>query len=328
MFISWTSWHGRSASLAERLDLRPLFLPRRIWKLPFVLRHPLSFFWMVFHLLRHRPRVVAVMSPPPLAVWTAALYGRATGAFVLFDFHSGTFNDPKWRWATGSVLSSARRGLALVTNQRHLEICSNRGVPVELVHDLVIDVPDGGASAPDPPASDAVLVIASHANDEPMDVVLDAAALLPSREFNITGSAAPDFARRAGRLPNVRLTGFVDAATYADLVREASLLICLTTREDTMQRGGYEALAYGKPLVTSRTTVLKEFFGSAACFAGPNAAELAAAIELAMDNRPELSAAMVELGRKQRAADDLAIQTIREHVERGAGRRHPAKQES
>ncbi len=313
MFVSWTTWHARSASLARRLGLEPLFLPRSIQRVPVPLRYLAAWAWMTYHLCRSRPKILAVMAPPPLAAWCAAIYGRIARVPVLFDLHSGTFNNPKWRWSTRYVLAAAKRGVVLVTNQTHFEICRTRGLAVEQVHDLVIDVPETTLARTETP-QDYVLVIASHAEDEPIEAMLDAAAQLPELEFIVTGSARPEGKQKAAAIPNVRLSGYVDAATYDDLVTSAGLVVCLTTRPDTMQCGGYEALAFGKPLVTSDTAVLEEFFGSAACFAGPQPDQLAAAVTRAMASRDKLSSAMRSLRDERVAADRDAISRIRHRL--------------
>jgi hypothetical protein len=43
-------------------------------------------------------------------------------------------------------------------------------------------------------------------------------------------------------------------------MRTSHAVICLTTRDHTMQRGACEALSMGKPIVTSHWPLLQEYF--------------------------------------------------------------------
>ena len=78
-----------------------------------------------------------------------------------------------------------------------------------------------------------------------------------------------------------------------------------------MQQAGYEAMAYGRPLVTSDSTVLREYFGPAARYTGPDADSIAEALSDAITRAPEFHASMVSLGEElvaARAADVMEIE--------------------
>jgi glycosyltransferase involved in cell wall biosynthesis len=96
---------------------------------------------------------------------------------------------------------------------------------------------------------------------------VEAAAGLPSVHFHITGDVRRRPALERLRLPaNVRFTGFLPTDEYIALLRDASLVMCLTTRDHTMQRGACEALSLGRPLVTSSWAILREYFSPGAVF--------------------------------------------------------------
>ena len=59
---------------------------------------------------------------------------------------------------------------------------------------------------------------------------------------------------------NVRFTGYVPDPEYYGLMRASDAVLCLTTREHTMQRGACEALSMGVPIVTSDTDLLRTYF--------------------------------------------------------------------
>jgi glycosyltransferase involved in cell wall biosynthesis len=57
----------------------------------------------------------------------------------------------------------------------------------------------------------------------------------------------------------VRLTGWLSEQAYHDMIARASAVLCLTTREATMQNGIIEALEHRRPVVTSDTRALTEW---------------------------------------------------------------------
>ena len=106
-----------------------------------------------------------------------------------------------------------------------------------------------------------VVFICTYSVDEPVAEVVEAARRLPNIQFSFTGDPAylPVEIRR--RLPeNVRLTGFLPDEEYLALLRGADAILSLTTEDHTMQRGGYEAVALEKPLVTSDWPLLRQVF--------------------------------------------------------------------
>ena len=119
-----------------------------------------------------------------------------------------------------------------------------------------------------------VAFISTFANDEPVDEVVAAAALVPEVNFYITG----DTRRRpaeffAAAPPNVTFTGFLNPnGEYLGLLRGMDAAIVLTTRNYTLQLGGCGAVAVGKPLITSDWPYLHEVFGGGTLFV-PNTTE-------------------------------------------------------
>ena len=52
----------------------------------------------------------------------------------------------------------------------------------------------------------------------------------------------------------------ISASDISQIFKNADILMSLTTRENTMQCGGNEALSLGKPLITSDTRFLRQHF--------------------------------------------------------------------
>lgn len=266
LFMVWAERHRgtRSAWLAESLGIEDLRYvspsPRRglraAWR-----KYPLQLVATMRALLARRPRVVFVQSPPSFAAWTAALYGAATGSAVVIDAHSDAFERSIWTrpaWLTRMV---ARRATAtLVTNEHWAQRVVGWGATAITVP----SIPTTFVSGDPPPLAPGhnVAVVNTWAFDEPLGAVLDAAARLPEVTFHVTGR--DDRVASLGRpIPeNVRFTGFLADDAYHGLLRSADAVVCLTTRDHTMQNGASEALSHATPIVTSDWPVLRDYFSS------------------------------------------------------------------
>jgi glycosyltransferase involved in cell wall biosynthesis len=97
--------------------------------------------------------------------------------------------------------------------------------------------------------------------DEPVEVFPKAAARLPDVQFYVTGNYRRANPRVLAAKPeNVTLTGFLADGEYVGLLLASDAVICLTTRDHTMQRGAYEAMYLGKPIITSNFDLLRRHF--------------------------------------------------------------------
>ena len=77
---------------------------------------------------------------------------------------------------------------------------------------------------------------------------------------------------------NVRLTGYLPRADYENLLRSVDAVMVLTSAEENLVCGGYEAVAAGKPLILSDTGALRELYGRGVVFTANRADAIAAAV--------------------------------------------------
>ena len=209
-------------------------------------------------LFRRRPHVVFVQSPPSFAVMFVALYCGLTGASFLVDAHSAAMQSPYWtrpRWLY--ALLARRAAATIVTNQRFAEVIRASGGRALVIRDIPTSFP-GGQGRPTG-ADFNVLVVNTFSVDEPLREVVAAAREVPEATFHVTGDT------RRGRIPpdrpeNVRFTGFLPTEAYYELMASSDAVMCLTTRDDTMQRGACEALSMGRPIITSNWPLLRDYF--------------------------------------------------------------------
>lgn len=141
-----------------------------------------------------------------------------------------------------------------------------------------------------------VLFVCTFAPDEPYREVFEAAALLDSKTVIY---ASGDWRRsrlKPSFLPsNVILTGYLPETDYLNLLRSVDAVVDLTTREDCLVCGAYEAVAAGKPLVLSDTAANRAHFTPGALLTRNSATAIAAAIHMAVTEKDRLMDQVAEL---------------------------------
>jgi glycosyltransferase involved in cell wall biosynthesis len=146
-----------------------------------------------------------------------------------------------------------------------------------------------------------VTVVNSFSYDEPLAEVLQAARTLPEVTFVITGDVRrcpPEIRDEAP--PNARFTGFVPKKEYVDTVFSSDAVVVLTTENHTMQRGAYEAMSMGVPIVTSDWPILRETFSRGTIYTDNTSDSIAAAVRTVLAERPRYRAEIADLKRFRR----------------------------
>jgi glycosyltransferase involved in cell wall biosynthesis len=237
-------------------------------------------------LVRERPRTVLVQSPPSLAVLVVYLWSLVTGASFVVDAHSDAMDNPYWTRPQSLYRHLARRAAAtVVTNQHFADRVRSWGARALVIRDVPTTF-DVGSPWP----SDGrfrVALVNSFGPDEPIEHVLAAAAALPDVRFYVTGSLrrAPEGLLEVAP-ENVTFTDYLPDDRYYALLSSSDVVMCLTTRDHTMQRGACEALSLGTPIITSRWPLLQEYFHNGTVHVDNDAAGIAAGV-LEVRARPE-----------------------------------------
>ena len=296
LVLGWVAHHTRNEGLAAELGGATAYVVwgRRGSPALAVLRYMVQFGLTVRELFRRRPVRLVAMVPPFPALAACLAYAKLTGTRLVGDVHTYPLVARTWRPFLGLTAWMLRQGQgAVVTNEANAAVLRRRGVST-LVLD---DTPRLAAGREDPPAADLrVVVSASFDPDEPIDAIVAAARLRPAAQVVITGH---DQTGRIGGLEipaNVTLTGYLPRADYEALLATATVVTTLTTLDDCMQQAGYEAMAWGRPLVTSDTHELRDYFGSAAVYVDSSAEGIAAGWDRAAAGAAELHRSMVDLG--------------------------------
>jgi len=265
LFLVWgTPDQGpRSRVMADKLGMPVHFiqttLPRGALYIP--IKYPIQAAKTLQLLFRQRPQVVFVQNPPVLAVFLVWVYCALTGAGYVIDAHSEALLAPGWTAPPNWIkrLLAWRAIATLVTNEQLRQMVEQLGGRVLIVR----DVPTVFKTHSEYPVSRQfnVALINTFAADEPVPQVLQAAAELPAVQFYVTGRLKRKYAEMVASAPaNVHFTDFLPDDQYYGLLNTVQTVMCLTTRNHTMQRGACEALSLGKPIITSDWPMLREYF--------------------------------------------------------------------
>jgi glycosyltransferase involved in cell wall biosynthesis len=258
-------------------------------------------------LARRRPRIVFVQSPPSFAPLLVALYGAATGARLVVDAHSDALLSPHWTRPRWLYRWLARRATAtVVTNEHFARLIGRQGGTALVVRDVPTEFPAGGSY----PLGDGfhIAVVATFAPDEPIGAILDAARQLPDVTFHVTGDPGRiGGAQRLDVPPNVELTGFLPDDAYYALLRGCDAVLCLTTNDNTMQRGACEALSLGRPIITSDWPLLRDYFAKGTVHVDDTAAGIRRGIEQMVTEHDVHVRGIMELQGAQRREWSTAV---------------------
>lgn len=311
-FITWYPYCRRSDAIAAALGGTSHLIHYLSFKRP--LQAPVKYLLqtaVTWRVLRHeRPDLVLVAVPPIFAALPVWLYARRSGARIVVDAHTGIFEHTRWQWLmplTRAVL--ARVDVVVVTGEHLRQQVAAWGVPVVVIGDVPVEF--GPGRPPAPCNAPRIVVVNTFSIDEPVDAVLAAASQLSEARFFVTGDLR--YARTAWlneRPANLTFTGFLPEEDYAGLLRAADVVVVLTTYDHTMQRGAYEALALGKPLVTSDWSLLRATFSRGTIHVRNESTDIARGIRRALAEPQRLSTEMRSLKRERAALFSARLQEL------------------
>ena len=318
-FVSWIGHHSRSARLAEAVGAPCHFIAvgrtGQKWLAP--VRYIVQALLTLRLLMRTRPAVLWVMAPPLPLVLIGLAYARLTRTKLIIDAHSGAVQRVRnGQERRGLRVVAARADVIVVTNARLAAVVDSWGAATAIVDDPPLDVVDVLWRRPAAGEPFRLVFPASWESDEPLDSLFEATRGLPEIELTVTGRARGS---RSNDASHVRFTGYLSDPEYAELLKRAHAIAALTTREMTMQRAGYEALAYGKPLVASDRAVLRDYFSRGTVFVEDDARSLAAGIGECVRRGEELSEQMRDLRAEKFAESERQVSELLSQVSKTDG---------
>ena len=131
-----------------------------------------------------------------------------------------------------------------------------------------------------------ILFICTFAADEPFSTVINAAKEIKDDiHIYITGRYEKVFNKLEDQAKNITFTGFIPESDYIQMLRSVDAILVLTTRENCLVCGAYEAVSVGKPLILSDTQALRSYFYKGVIFTRHQEKEIAESIRKATQNK-------------------------------------------
>lgn len=313
----WLSWerHRRSRELAGALGAELCEFESRA---PWAARSAALSARTVIRLFRTRPSLLIVQNPSIVLATVACLLKPLLGYRLIVDRHSNFFEEtlaapsPKFRvFHLLSRFTVRRADLTIVTNDVLKDLLESWGGRGFILPDKLPAM--ALARPPLPDGEQAVVFVCSHAFDEPLAEVLEAARLLGAAyRIHVTGDSRRSDARLIRSAPaNVNFTGFLDEADYQSLLASSRGVLALTSQPNTLLCCAYEAVALGLPLVLSDQVVLTRYFRQGAVITDHAPAAIAAAVRRVVAEQSRLRAEVADLGRELVADWDTRFAALR-----------------
>lgn len=262
-FVSWAprGYQSHTDLLARHLGANLHYV---CWGGRSKITAPVRYFvqaWQTWRILcEDRPEVVFVQNPPIFLALVAFLFSRRYGARYVIDSHSGAFLTRRWRYFLPLHRWLSSKAIVTIVHNKGLETIVK---PWGCRYSVMGFIPgDSPAVAPfSLMGRFNVAVVSSFLKDEPTAIVFEAACRVPETCFYITGDSNRLDARLRNKKPdNCFLTGYLPNEQYAGLLRTADAVMALTTQDQTLLMGGFEAVSFGTPLIVSDWPVLREYF--------------------------------------------------------------------
>jgi glycosyltransferase involved in cell wall biosynthesis len=314
----WLSWehHRRNYSMSAELGVELYEVD--FFHLPVIFRYLVSICKTVVILLRIRPKLIFVQNPSALLSLLIVFFCKN----VVVDAHNVGVISSHGNNIVCYLLQRInhyvmrKANVTLVTNDNLAQYVRDKGGRPFVMPDPIPRVMLG--EHPRSNINKSVVYICTYALDEPyLEVIKSAQYLHSDIQIFITGN------KKGVRLPevmppNVLLTGFIPDNEFLTLLAKSDIIIDLTTREDCLVCGAYEAIAFNKPLILSNTVAQKEFFKNAAIYTENSAKDIAVNIELAIENHAVLQTAIRDFKSEQQEHMTRRLQQLSSLVSFGA----------
>lgn len=308
----WMSWHlsRRSRTFSDHLNI-PLVAVQ--YESNIFARQLKSGVWSIVMLARLRPRVVFLQYSFFLLTILAAYKTLAPFPVRLIcDCHTKALRrsiNGKWKhlfqvlkkWSLASADTIVLSNVGQIAD---LKDFSNNYI---IVPDFIPGLKEEGHEQRSLPYC---VISMSFDKDEPLTEIAESAEIVSEyQQVFITGTAPDWYHKKFANNANVKLTGYISDNSYISLLTNASCIVSLTNEEGCLQCTGYEALALGRPFVTSDTSALRSYFGSAAVFVRHNRRAIAEGITDASSRSRHYRAQMAKLKQEK-----IALQRTNTHL--------------
>jgi glycosyltransferase involved in cell wall biosynthesis len=287
--ILWIDWgrHLRTRTLSQQLGVELVeicFGGARIW------RYARCLLATAAAIRSKRPQIVIATNPSIVLGYLLLFLRKWHGFKLVSDAHYVGVRAIPARRIMQRLLDfhNSRVDLVVVTNENHARLLQRLGARTYVCQDPLPDLPCASRLFSVPPKS--VFLICSFDVDEPYEAAFTAFSSLAEQGYSLLVCGNYMKARiDVSRFPWVRFLGFVSTEDYYRYLRSCAVVMDLTTLEDCLVCGAYEAIAAGKALVVSKTSALNDYFGDVVVLTDNTAAAIRESVVVAHSRRDDLT---------------------------------------
>ena len=253
---------------------------------------------------KEKPSVVFVPNPSLILSFAVLVLCKIIKTPIVVDAHTAGIYpfEGKSRAANWLAAIMMRHAdITIVTNGNLAASVTRHGGRPFVLPDPMPVFPTGAAAKGNPglKGTSNILYVCTFSPDEPYADVIRAAALLDNNTFIYVSGNPKKMGREAEHMPdNVIFTGYLPEDEYIRLLFAVDAVVVLTTLEDCLLCGAYEAVAAEKPLIITGTPALRSYFSRGALYTGNTPEDLADKINMALAQKDFLHGEMAVLQRQ------------------------------
>jgi hypothetical protein len=283
----WLSWevHTRSRSISSALNIKLIEL---ISNKPSVGRYIFLSIKTILILFKQKPEVLIVQNPSIVLSYISVIFRPLIGYKLIMDCHNAALVplEGKYPWLVklAQFLINKAKFVIVTNEELAKQVFSLKGAPI-ILNDPIPEF-DYEKSLKNRNDQPKVTLIATWAEDEPIKEFLDAVAQMENLDVYVTGRLKEPELKEKYNMVN--FTGFLSRSDYIKLISSSDLIVDLTTRENCLVCGAYEAVGVGVPLLLSNTLSLRSTFDLGAEFCDNDVDSIIDGINSAISNIQEL----------------------------------------
>jgi glycosyltransferase involved in cell wall biosynthesis len=294
----WISWekHRRNQFLSNKIGTELYEFDISGFRLK---RYLFSVFKTIRLYLQKKPRIIICQNPSVVLALLSLLYSKLFNIILYIDTHNAGLALDSTSIIAKKIAIMLQRNAdcIIVTNKTLQKYVEHNGGKAVVLPDNIPDLYLSGEPYKFEHTINLVF-ICTYASDEPYMEVFEAANKLYIENMDIglyvTGKI-PKLLNRENLSPNIHLLDFVSWEDYDRLLFSCDGLIDLTTRENCLVCGAYEAVSVLSPIILSDTKALREYFYKGACYTQNNANSIYSSIVKLITNKDTLKSDMGEL---------------------------------
>lgn len=270
LFIGWDGFDQRNQAYSEVLHAHCEYVNKHHINRVAALLAWFKKSWLTYRLIiKYRPQIVIIKNTHFIIASVLLLYKQIFQYKLVLDSHSCGFDN---RFAYPTFMHKVfvkRADLSLVTNKGHGQIVSHWGGIAHIVHFPPINFSNIEISDYKTNKGFNICYVHTYSNDEPYWAVVEAVKQLDNVTLYITGNDKKS-THPLENSDKVVHTGFISRGEYLGLLNNCDSVMVLTTRDNTMQKGGNEAVFLEKPIIISDFRFLRSYFSKGCVYVKAN----------------------------------------------------------